>query len=285
MAINSNIGNWIDRSELKVDYFIEFIKVWIPFNAWYMHNFYDEDSSPKRNNDSSIIYHLNTTSNTYRDKIISLLRGTNNDSIHFKMLISNLHFELNSISIPNFNERITFETICLSKNPVKTFSLNSGRLTYFVEFKDTLPKTQKRWFLEVQKKHNNQTLHRIELHNFSQQDLSNDLDFIGLPDNNMKIRLKECFDNINPRKPIMIIAPAKQTRAGTFVQPINSIVMDTDRNFYFIEDFDLVSKAIVQLIYELRCKLFHGELNPNNGNMKAYEYAYQIQKILIQELR
>ncbi len=73
MAINTHITNWIDRAELIMDYYTLFIKSWIPYNAWYMHNFYDEDSNPKRDRGAAIISHINSSSNRYRDKIKYLL--------------------------------------------------------------------------------------------------------------------------------------------------------------------------------------------------------------------
>ena len=284
MAVNTNISNWINRSEYKVDFYTEFIKVWIPFNAWYMHNFYDEDSLPKRDRDSAIIHHINSTSNTYRDKIKALLRGTDTLSCHFKKVLGKLHNELESNPIPNFNDRISFHTISLTKNSNKSFTKDVGRLTYFVEFKHQLPKTQKRWLLEVQKKNNNQTLHRVELHNWSHEELNNDADFIALPENSMRINLRKCFDEINPNKVDCIVVEPK-IRGGLRHLPNNSFVIDKDIHLYFIEDYDLVSKIIVQLIYELRCKLFHGEMNPNDANMKIYEFLYKLQKTLIQELK
>lgn len=284
MAINTHISNWKDRSELVIDYYVQFIKVWIPYNAWYMHNFYDEDSNPKRDRDSAIISHINSTSNGYRDKIKSLLRGNDEQSIKFKKLIANLHFQLEANPIPNDEDRVSFHRINLIRNNNKTHSISNGNLTYFVEFKDQLPKTQKRWFLEVQKKRNNQTLHRIELNNWSLTELNNDIDFIELPDNIMRVKLIETFHQINPKKAIEIIISCKQNRAGKLIQPPNTFEIDKNKNLYFVNDYDLASKSIVQLIYDLRCRLFHGEINPNSSNMKVYEFAYEIQKILIKDL-
>ncbi len=39
------------------------------------------------------------------------------------------------------------------------------------------------------------------------------------------------------------------------------------------------------MLYELRCKLFHGELDPTEANQDIYKYAYNIQNLLIKELR
>lgn len=281
MATNTHINNWIDRAEL--DYYTMFIKTWIPFNAWYMRDFYDE--SANRTSDKSIIEFLNSNSNKYRDKIKSLLRGVDDVAKEFINLLGKLHYELEAHSIPDYENRISFSTINLIKNNNKTYSQSLGKYTYFVEFKDQLPKTQKRWFCEVQKKNNNQTLHRIELHEWSLDSLNNDADFIALPENEMRIQLRDAFLKINPRKPIIVIVPPKRNRNGSFSKPENSVAIDEIRHLYFTNDYDLLSKVIVQLIYELRCKLFHGELDPTEANLGVYENAYKIQKILIKELK
>ncbi len=181
-----------------------------------------------------------------------------------------------------FDSRIILKLI---KNNNKSHFQYLGQYTYFVEFKDQLPKTQKRWFCEVQRKSNNQTLHRVELHEWSLDALNNDADFVALPDNEMRNQIRDAFLNINPKKPIIIIVPPKRKRNGTHTNPDNSITIDEIKHLYFTNDHDLVSKVIVQLIYELRCKLFHGELDPTEANLGIYENAYKIQKILIKELK
>lgn len=285
MAINTHINNWINRAELVMDYYTLFIKAWIPYNAWYMHNFFDEDSNPKRDRDAAIIGYINSTSNRYRDKIKSLLRGGDAQSVEFRLLLGKLHFELEANPIPDFDNRITFSTINLIRNTQKTHSQSLGQFTYSVRFDDTLPKTAKRCFLEVQKKSNNQTIHRVELFNWSEEELNNEQDFISIPEIEKKNQLRDAFSKINPRKPIQIIVSPKRTRGNNFTKPDNSISIDESANLYFTDDHDLVSKVIVQLLYELRCKLFHGELDPIDSNLSVYEYAYKIQNILIKELR
>jgi len=281
MATNTHINNWIDRAEL--DYYTMFIKTWIPFNAWYMRDFYDE--ALNRTSDKSIIEFLNSNSNKYRDKIKSLLKGSDDVAKEFISLLSKLHYELEAHPVPNYENRISFSTINLIKNRNKTHSQSVGQNTYFVEFKEQLPKTQKRWFCEVQKKSTNQTLHRVELHEWSLDSLNNDADFLALPENEMRIQVRDAFLKINPKKPIVIIVSPKRKRNGTYTNPDNSITIDVTRHLYFTNDYDLVSKVIVQLIYELRCKLFHGELDPTEANLGIYENAYRIQKILIKELK
>ena len=81
MATNTHINKWIKRAEL--DYYTMFIKTWIPFNAWYMRDFYDDSITPPRTSDKAIIDYLNSNSNKYRDKIKRLLRGTDDVAKEF----------------------------------------------------------------------------------------------------------------------------------------------------------------------------------------------------------
>ena len=48
------IDKWLDKA--KIDYFQMFIQAWIPFNAWYMREFYDESTG--RKSDSDIMYYI-----------------------------------------------------------------------------------------------------------------------------------------------------------------------------------------------------------------------------------
>ena len=283
MGTNTHINNWINRAEL--DYYSMFIKTWIPFNAWYMRDFYDESTVPPRTSDKSIIEYLNASSNKYRDKIKSLLRGTDDASREFLNLLGKLHFELENHPIPDYENRISFHNMNLAKNNVKSHPETKGQFIYFVEFKDQLPKTQKRWFLEIQKKSNRTTLHRIELFQWSLDELNNDPDFLQIPDQEKKNHLRNTFGKINPKKPEVVVIPPKTRVKGKPLQPQSSIAIDESRNLYFTNDYDLVSKVIVQLLYELRCKLFHGELDPTEANLGVYEYAYKIQRVLIKELK
>jgi len=140
------------------------------------------------------------------------------------------------------------------------------------------------FFCEVLNKNATRTLHLIELHKWSLTDLNNEQSYIAIGNNDIQSNLRMCFNEINPDKPIIIIIPPKRTPSNKFKQPNNSITIDIEKNLFFTDDKEKVTKAIIQLIYDLRCKLFHGELEPTNSNSNAYKYAYQIQKILIKEL-
>lgn len=274
------IDNWINRSEM--DYYTMFIKTWIPFNAWYMINFYDEVL--KRTSDRDIINYLKDNSNKYRDKIKSLLTSQSDEAKIFRDNISRLHYELEDHAIPNHENRISFSNLSLNRNPNKTNSISFKAYTYKAEFKDQLPKTQKRFFCEVLNKRTNSTIHRIELFEWSMTELTNHPDYQAINDNEIQDNIRINFTEVNPNKPLQIIVPPSRIKNG-YKQPSNSIAIDEIKNLYFTDDIEKVSKAIIQLIYELRCKLFHGELDPTEANQEVFKYTYNIQKILIKELK
>ncbi|MEW7399143.1 hypothetical protein AB2S31_02770 [Elizabethkingia anophelis] len=275
------IDNWINRSGM--DYYTMFIKTWIPFNAWYMINFYDEPQN--RTSDKNIIDYIKDNSNKYRDKIKSLLTSNSVEGIEFREYVSKLHFELEDHPIPNHDKRISFTNLSLNRNSNKTHSFTSKKHTYKVEFKDQLPKTQKRFFCEVLNKNTSATIHRIELFEWSMTELTNHQDYQSINNDELQSNLRLCFQEINPNKPVQIIINPQRTRGGKYTQPSNSIEIDSGKNLYFTDDIEKVSKVVIQMIYELRCKLFHGELDPTESNQDIYKYAFNIQNILIKELR
>jgi hypothetical protein len=283
MSINTHINNWINKAE--PDYYTMFIKTWIPYNAWYMHNFYDEDASPKRTNDKEIIYYIKNNNNKYKDRIISLLRGTDEVSTLFKFFLSKLHYELEAHPIPNNDERIAFTSICIADNSSRNATIPGSTHSYKGSVDLNQPKTSPRWTFEVINKVSLSTIHRISLYKCSITELRCNSDYLGITNDEHKNGLEACLNEINPQKNISIVLPPQRKRNGKFSAPPNSITIDESKSLYFRENYEDVCKAIIQIIYELRCRLFHGEIDPTNTNLGIFEQAFNIQKILIKELQ
>lgn len=272
MSINTSISKWIEKSELVIDYYTMFIKVWIPFNAWYMHNFYDEDE--RRTSDRSIIDHIKDNDNSYKDEIKNLLSVDNENGKVFRDYLNKLHIELTNNPIPNYENRIGFDYMVLSRNTNTEDSFSKGHYSYKCKFNNQQPRETNRFICEVLKKRNQQTLHRIELREWNMRDLESDSVFANIESDEIKENIKICFEKINPKKPTKIIV---ETNIRHTIKISESL--------HFENDKELVTKVIIELIYGLRCKLFHGEIEPKKAYEKIYEYAYHIQRILIQTLR
>lgn len=283
MSINTAISKWIDKSE--PDFYTLFIKAWIPYNSWYMCNFYDEDATPKRTSDKDIINYIKSNSNAYKDKIITLLRNSDEESELFRLLISKLHYQLESTPIPNTNERIAFSSICISDNTNSNGPQTITETVFSITGRKdtTLPRTSPRWIFEVINNRTNNTISRISLMKCSLSELRSNNDFNSL-DNKYKAAVEKCLNEIDPYKKISVVIPPVNKR-GKYSAPPNSICINAKTNLYFTENLDDVSKSIIQILYELRCKLFHGEIEPSEANVGVYEQAFYIQRTLIKALR
>ena len=285
MSINTAISKWIDKSE--PDFYTLFIKAWIPYNSWYMHNFYDEDATPKRTTDKDIIGYIKNNSNVYKDKIITLLRNSDDESNNFKLLISNLYYQLENTPIPNVNERISFNSICISDNTNSNGPLTISESDFAVTGKkDTLlPRTSARWVFEVNdtRTRTTRTISRISLMKCSLTELHTNNDFNSLA-NKYKSSVEKCLNEIDPNKKISVMIPPERRR-GKYIEPQHSICIDNNKNLYFTDNLEDVSKSVIQILYELRCKLFHGEIEPSNTNSGVFEQAFYIQRVLIKALR
>ena len=278
MRTNTSIESWIKKAEIEIDYYTMFIKAWIPFNAWYYKNYYDENSNPSRKTDRAIIEFLGNNNNVYKNKIVNYLSTSHDEAKYFKLKIYNLYKELEKHKIGN--ESIpTFENTSVQKNGETESTLNYNKHIYHAKFNATRPKTEKRFICEVVSANDQKTKVRIELMKWSKSEFSDEINKHSLTDI-QKTKLEIVFNNINPNKPenIVVLIENNQSTRGL-------ITINEEGKLYFKSDLNLVSKVIIHILYGLRNKLFHGEIEPNETNVKIYKYAYEIQNLLIKSLR
>ena len=95
-----SLSNWIKWS--KADYYVLFVKVWIPFNAWYHKTYYDETSCK---HDKDMIIKVKTMDNPYKQKLKNLLTATGEEADVFRFHLAHLYHELELHTVPNVNER------------------------------------------------------------------------------------------------------------------------------------------------------------------------------------
>lgn len=262
-----HLDNWLRR--VDIDYYNMFILSWIPFNTWYVHNFYDD--SARRTSDRDLINYLKLNDNSYKSKITNLLQNNVNDSIEFKKLISELHIQLETNSVPNEDNRISFRHINLFRNQNNSVTVNFNKKIYQFEFSQQLPRTSKRFTCTIMKNNPARTTQEIiELFSCRRAEIEQHQDYLN---KNQKIRniLLEGFNSIDPNKPENIVSNN------------NSGIKISD-DLYFNDNLNLISQVIIELLYQLRCKIFHGEINPNATFHKTYELAYKIQSILLKSL-
>jgi hypothetical protein len=317
-----NSEKW--KSLADIDYFTQFVKAWIPFNAWYK-NYY-----PQLDTDRGAVDEIKSTSNKIRNKLNSLVNGTDTDSITLKSQIAKLHYELERNHIYNkFGERICFDYIVVEINPDTKHSFPKSNITYTVEKAsssiqttitgvDTIfsyVQTNKYDFEDVKNQPGFQTLspdkqkkievcyknpkqfiesnitYKVErtssqikttvtqpriIFSYSQTNVYNfdevkkQSDFAKLS-STQQANIEACYKIVDPRKPISLLTKDEN----------NCIEMGGIR---FINDADLLCKGIIEILYNLRNALFHGEIIPDKETKRVYEPAYNILNTLVQAL-
>ncbi len=256
----------------NIDYFGAFIKAYIPFNAWM--NFY----YPSLQKDREKINAVKSTPNTFRNKICALLDLDSQEGSHFRNLIGDLHDMLEKHYIHNQDKRITFTNITLGRNPDKQKSEDYNSHHFFVKVSDNQVQsivqsntTKEKKIDVVQTEYNVEELKKID-------------DYIKLSNSN-KIKLLELYQKVNPYiEQNFIISGYELNEANKK----NKIELEMQHyqcgDYKFIKEPVLLAQGLIEILYNLRCSLFHGEIMPNKEANQVYGAAYRILYTLIQSL-
>ncbi|MBP7304437.1 MAG: hypothetical protein KA938_06750 [Fervidobacterium sp.] len=258
-----NIDKWLLLSESETDFAILFVRCWIPFNAWYCNNY-------GNTHDRSCIDKIKADGNQFRARIVALLGGSDYESKSFRAYVGQVHDLLERYPIPDASSgaRISFSNIYFRENPLSTVPPKSRRnLEYKTErlsdgsfravvVTKTAPGVTKYFYSNP----------KYDLEHFKADLASSSLNM------EQKAFLTDCFKQIDPKRKENLIIDKKK----------NALEIG---GFYFLNDCDLISKALVEVLYGIRCKLFHGELQPSKDNLRVYEPAYHIIRILLNSLR
>lgn len=276
------IDKWLEKA--KVDYFHMFIQAWIPFNAWYMREFYDESAG--RKSDSDIMYYIGHNDNHYRARIVALLQNSDPDSVAFRQTLAKLQLELISHPMPSAECQLTLDTICISPQGGNISEVGQfGTYDIKCEYNRTLPRTSRRIKCEVINRRTAHTKHVIEQFEWNLTEFQNIREFVNISNDNLKQKIIDVYKQINPRKPTRITTTPIRLNGEVFKAPKNSILLNHNPILCVTNNVNIVAEVIVHLMYELRCKLFHGELDPLEVYQPIYQYAYEIQMMLNKEIR
>mgnify|MGYP000432132178 CR=1 FL=1 len=257
---------WLLLSEHSdFEYALLFIRTWIPFNAWYCNNYPD-----LRNNDSRILKVVKADNNLFRTRIISLLQGSDGEARHFREIVADLHACLEKYYIPDHNERVTFSKLYFRDNPRRVSSYIKRKINYKAELivNSSNETTSVRLVLIDSATGNNKL--NYTYHKYSMEHLMQDIDFKKLKHEQFTTA-KKCFADIDPK------------RQESLLSSTTSFLRIGDHKF--IDDANLLSQSLIQVLYRLRCILFHGEIQPSKDNLGVYEPAYHLMRILIKSLK
>lgn len=260
-----HIDQWLLHSE--PDYYLFFLKAWIPFNAWYVAEL------PNLNKkDSKIIKELQDNINSKPRQIIeNYLKGNNHNSTKFRSHLAELHNALETKVIKHNWQRLSFSQLSLGENP-KKFATDKDRSGNIIkaEIKPTFIEV-----LLVDK--GGRTLMHFKQPDYKPEELEKHNDFIKITDKKLINKIRKCYESIDPQKPISLVSTSK-TKS-------DSIYLSSENQVYFIKDTETISKGCIKVLYSLRCMLFHGEIEPNKTNKPVYEHAFYLLRLILKELQ
>lgn len=259
-----NISLWLNQAE--PDYYLFFLKSWIPFNAWYVAEY------PEHNKvDRDLIKELQDNTDSKPKKIIkNYLDNTDHDSLNFKSYLAELHYYLEKIHLSHNGNRLSFRNIALTKNPI---TYRNG-----TDNKNNLYKTEKTssYFQAYVQAKGGKVLLDFKKSTFNIEDLIKDNDYIRL-EKKVQKTIYCMFEAIDPQKPISIISDSKDRKNFTIIKSKNSCNI--------IKDHETVAKACIKVLYTLRCMLFHGEVPPTETNKVIYENAFTLLQLILKQLK
>lgn len=258
-----NIAKWDELAEIH--YYSYFITSWISFNSWYNYSY------PALIGDRAVINHIKNTHNPAKTVFLGLLRGTNQESKQFQENIAQLHYCLQNHNISDEDQRIWFESFVVEldrSNLVITEDYNG--IHYHVSI--TVNQGGITAVLATVKNAANANLLIYNHNAFDISNLRANAQYMALSQV-QKNTIEGYLNDANPKKPITLLT--------TNVLP-DCIEVG---QFRLVNDQNLIYKAIIEMLYSLRNKLFHGDLTPTPEANKVYEAAYRILKQLVEGLK
>lgn len=262
--LRDNLKQW--RDSARIDWFSQFIKAWIPFNAWMTDTFGDLS-------DRELLDHVKGGSNVVYNRIVPILTwrqaqarggdGSWQDSTHeaedFRLSIEQIHRLLQSCVVEGRKGRVSFETVDIGHNGHKDDQLTKWRRNFRVRRDHpasgqvTLEMTATRTsaaFTFTQAAHDRRSLE--DEPTFQALKAEQRTTFLAM------------HAAVAPRKIVSVLAPHGSSDSLKF------------GSTEFIQDPAKVFSALVDLIYNLRNALFHGSITPNEQHNEIYEPAYHI---------
>ena len=246
----SYIGNaqlW--KTLIEVDWLGQYGKAWIAFNAWYRNSF------DQQKRDRQIIEEIKNDDGDIRSKIENLLSGTGSDRKSFQSDVADLHRLLSAKPIKSGGERISFEEI-EDYQHAKPIDEKKNNVSYKIE-------------IDVPNKKRVVTI-----------TTSNGVEIL------CKTIKKGCSLDIQQ---LTDLSDAQKRTLDGFLKastPIHNLLVFDSKpleigNFNFTNDPTLIARAIIEILYQLRNALFHGEITPDSDTQRVYEPAYLILKSII----
>ena len=253
-----NRDRWEQLSE--VDYLSAFTNAWLAFNAWYR-NAYQEHQ------DRKIINSFKNQPNVIRNKIIPLLTNQSEEGEQLRAIVGNLHNRIENYQIHSGKStdkvRISLTNVYLRDSVATSQIVQHSGFTYQVIPGGNQIETK------VINRNNIDVFRHIQT-KYDLGGIETQTDFVSKLNPSQQGRLKALYRLINPRFEANLLSMGQ-----------SDIVCGAHCFKSTPED---LFAGIVEIIYLMRCTLFHGELVPSREAANCYEPAYHLVRKFLQSI-
>lgn len=252
IALGDNLRRW--REAAEIDWFSQFIKAWIPFNAWLTDSFGELT-------DRQLLDRVVAGNNVVFNRIVPMLNpeeDRSQDAIEFRVQVAELHRLLQGCVVEGRRGRISFERVDMGAN-LHLHEVQTHRGFSFSVHRNNPAKPQVT--LEI-KNRASVTIFPLVQPEYNRSEVEADRGFVTLRDW-QRDKLLSCYEAVRPR--IIESALASGARVSFLYA-----------NTSFVGDPYKVFKALIDVLYGVRNALFHGSITPNQQHNEIYEPAYHI---------
>lgn len=268
-SLGDNLKRWRDVAE--VDWFSQFIKAWIPFNAWLTDTYGDLS-------DRELLDRVKAGGNVVKNKTLPMMarnlrlsrdseggwQDNSSEAQEFRLNIGELHRCLQECIVEGRKGRVSFETVDIGANSKKDDSQTKWNRTFRCR-RDYPNKGEV--LLEISASKTVAPFSLI-LPSHSRRALEDDVTFSILK-SEQRALLLALFEAVAPRIVINVLAD----RAARSVLTYGDV--------HFIGDAEKNFSALIDVLYGLRNALFHGAITPNETHNQIYKPAYLIAMRLV----
>jgi len=261
-GLGYNLKRWRDAAE--IDWFSQFIKAWIPFNAWMTDTFGDLS-------DRDLLDKVKANANVVKNKTVPMMsrnlqmaqdaeRGWHDDSTdaqEFRLQIGELHRRLQECIVEGRKGRVGFETVDIGANAKKDEQKNKWTRDFRCR-RDHPTKGEVHLEISASK---TVAAFVLTLPAHDRKALEADVVFRGLKEQHRAL-LIALFEVVAPRKVMNVLAAHNEPKVLTY------------GTVKFIEDAEKNFSALIDVLYGLRNALFHGAITPNETHNQIYKPAY-----------
>lgn len=261
--------DWIDAIDIKIDYYSAFMKAWIAFNAWY--NYSGEIAG---RNDKDHIDAIAQTSNRFREYIVNLLNAEDSEGSSFRDNVANLHESLQNAALMTQEYVGTRQAISFANVATK----NANAAERFDYYKNHYECIRSRGIIttSIKDKNTGTEIFHFEQTEYDEEALKQQSTYISLTPTQQETCLR-CYDKMIPYKIESILSKPEDMGKPDKSKKIGA--------YSFVKDDVKISRAIVIILYMLRCCLAHGDFLPDEASNSVYRYAYEVLCAPLKKLR